>query len=115
MRYVETTDLMGTLQNKENMENQDNFNFYLTSEEEQREAATASDAPLFGPVARTIMLYLAISMSAVILAAILYSCPLTLIPFFFTLWAVRKYRKAQRDAPKHALKTPKRAKKLRKR
>lgn len=92
------------------MENRDNFNFYLTSEEEQREMNVASDDPLFGPVTRKIMLYVAICMMAVVIAAILYSYPLTLIPFFFTLWAVRKYRKAKHDTPKHALKTSKRRK-----
>jgi hypothetical protein len=101
---------MSILQDKETMENRDNFNFYLASEDEQHAFNQATDVPLFGPVLRKMMLYIAICMAAIFLAAILYSYPLTLIPFFFTLWAVRKYRKARRDTPRQSLKTPKRRK-----
>lgn len=75
------------------MEDRENFNFYMDAEDERHVMSNDTEA-LFSPFARKVMLYTALAMVFCFLIGILFSYPLTILPFGIIVFAYVKYRKA---------------------
>lgn len=75
------------------MEDRENFNFYMDAEDERHVMPNDMEA-LFSPFARKVMLYTALAMVFCFLIGILFSYPLTILPFSLIVFAYVKYRKA---------------------